>query len=1511
MKSYKFRLFKKKKKFIIYFLMDNQFFRVFNPDFSYIKDTDLEKVKQKLIRRIVKEEDFYNKYPYFDLEFYRNSYKDLVVLDNYQLMRHYHFHGKKEGRICNKSQLSHTKILFNDLNPKLLKFLSFEDKTKVEILHRAPNIFHMDDLKKELLPFSKFNLIFYKNYYNINNKSIKRFINNSDEICNLEDFSRKYPDYDKHLFYKLNYYQIDDFLKSKNWEINDLNLCLTFKKFKDNNINFVETSTNYIIKHKLKKKIFETFQPHLKNLNNNDYIKLYINRSNNEYIFIEEDFYLKYPNFNLKFFQIFNNYQNKIECMSIYHINYSNNRLIGNLNDFYYNYSEYKGDDQDLEKLVEYHKKKIGETDLTFKELKELYPKFNYKFYTSVYVDLRNHNEFDALLHWHQHGKLESRICNYNIPKNVKNIFEISMRDFYKYPFLFHKFLLGINDYNKKIKYKVCKNIVNNNFGKCHIHCHNLNDFNKIFGNYIDNIIEYFSVVLTFSEGNWEELDKYNITILEIENIGMDIGAKIVTLKYFYDNNIDYSNILFLHSKKNETKRNEYFYPFIKSKKQINMIYSILGVYDIIAPDLVMDGDWDRGEGYTLNKKYYDEITNLLNIDNLTQKNIEGNCLVVSKKILNKIFPIKYLTLFYNLLNNDKTFDYNWVNTYYSIGSDSIYEVYDLYKKNQWLPNHLVKNSKPLLCDYEEILSGKSLLHGFLKDCAIEHVFERLWYNTCENLNGKIKIIKKNEIFDDVKMSYSFDTNLFREINNNFEYTNNIFDIEILKLNALKNNQIYSLKQILKMIPIDFDIEKYYIDNNLFSLNKYQIINHYIKNYGKEENSWITLQKNFNPIKTFVFIFPQFHEIPENNKFWCNGFTEWNNVVKTYSLNKKHLPMHPHPDIGFYDILEDKTFKRWDSYAENYNFEGYIFFHYWFKEGIIMNKPLDNIINKKNLNKPWFLTWVNENWTKRWDGGNNDILLEIKIDLEQCKKHSKVLVNYFKHKNYYKIDGKPVLSIYRTEEINKEYIDTLVNLVKEEGFDGIFFIKMLNMKWDKINVVNTENYWSGEIEYPPNYKGIQENSYLSEFNEIKNKSQYLNFMDYKNFTNNLIKSKGDKEVFFKGIFPCWDNFPRHSSLTSNSNIFLGSNSFVFYLTLLKQFREITLNKSGYHCINSLNEWGEQCVLEPSVENDYSYLDAYRLAKKTDLSKINFSLLDKLLNFNGYQNLLHKLYLTERKPKENINYNIVKRYKIINKNLCIIHCFNIDNFYYFFGDYIKNLEEHFSIIVTYSLGNIIPEIDAIILKVRNRGCNQGGYVVAMDYIYKNYINFKTILFLHSKTNDLRRQEYFTPLIGNKNSIIYNLEKMKYYSAIFPLMIKDNLDSKYKSNRYYFYEYLDLMNIKDKKENIFAEGNCMFLDKEVIDFIFKNKTELYYSIFNELDDFDLSWVRHRYSKYDKTPQELYNDFINKESYFDINDCKNVGNNFKNKANDLPDGMVEHIFERIYINVLNDLELKWFSY
>lgn len=70
-------------------------------------------------------------------------------------------------------------------------------------------------------------------------------------------------------------------------------------------------------------------------------------------------------------------------------------------------------------------------------------------------------------------------------------------------------------------------------------------------------------------------------------------------------------------------------------------------------------------------------------------------------------------------------------------------------------------------------------------------------------------------------------------------------------------------------------------------------------------------------IKPIVYIFPQFHAIPENDKFWGKNFTEWTNVNKI-TLNKYGIEVqHPSEEIGQYNLLDLSTRQRYTQTLKN------------------------------------------------------------------------------------------------------------------------------------------------------------------------------------------------------------------------------------------------------------------------------------------------------------------------------------------------------------------------------------------------------------------------------------------------------------------------------------------------------------------------------------------------------------------------------------------------------------------
>ena len=193
--------------------------------------------------------------------------------------------------------------------------------------------------------------------------------------------------------------------------------------------------------------------------------------------------------------------------------------------------------------------------------------------------------------------------------------------------------------------------------------------------------------------------------------------------------------------------------------------------------------------------------------------------------------------------------------------------------------------------------------------------------------------------------------------------------------------------------------------------------------------------------RTFAFYLPQFHPIPENNWAHGMGFTEWHNVVKGRPLFKGHYQPKVPGELGYYDLRSGEILREQIDLARAHGVDGFCFYYYYFGGQKLLYKPIENYI-KSDIDAPFLFIWANENWSRRWDGGDKEVIIEQRHSDFDDREFIRGLFETFADKRYVKVLGKPVLMVYKAHLFPNIVASTELWRAEAEahGFPGLYLV---------------------------------------------------------------------------------------------------------------------------------------------------------------------------------------------------------------------------------------------------------------------------------------------------------------------------------------------------------------------------------------------------------------------------------------------------------------------------------------
>ncbi len=359
--------------------------------------------------------------------------------------------------------------------------------------------------------------------------------------------------------------------------------------------------------------------------------------------------------------------------------------------------------------------------------------------------------------------------------------------------------------------------------------------------------------------------------------------------------------------------------------------------------------------------------------------------------------------------------------------------------------------------------------------------------------------------------------------------------------------------------------------------------------------------------RVIAFYLPQFHPIPENDAWWGNGFTEWTNVRGARPLFEGHDQPKIPSALGYYDLRDSQTRQAQAALAACHGVEGFCYWHYWFAGRRLLERPFEEVLRTGEPDFPFCLGWANESWTGAWRNEPYKIFLEQTYPGKDDERaHFNSLLRAFQDSRYIKVDGKPLLYIYRPLKIpeSQKLFERWRLWASREGLPGLYIVgknmfdyneathlgldacvlEPLGVRFSRSALIDrfTGVYWSVLKRMSWGGPRVQDYSNLTEL-----------------FAPNLTKTNMHA---FPCVYPNWDNTPR---VGRRGLVLHNSTPEAFSIHLEAALQAVASRAPDHRLvfIKSWNEWGEGNYMEPDSRHGLAYLQALRQRLFMDTQKL--------------------------------------------------------------------------------------------------------------------------------------------------------------------------------------------------------------------------------------------------------------------------------------------------------------------
>ena len=347
-------------------------------------------------------------------------------------------------------------------------------------------------------------------------------------------------------------------------------------------------------------------------------------------------------------------------------------------------------------------------------------------------------------------------------------------------------------------------------------------------------------------------------------------------------------------------------------------------------------------------------------------------------------------------------------------------------------------------------------------------------------------------------------------------------------------------------------------------------------------------------VRAIAFYLPQFHPIPENDRWWGRGFTEWTNVARARPNFRGHYQPHLPADLGFYDLRLAEVREAQAQLALESGIHGFCYYHYWFAGRKLLDRPLREVLGSGRPDFPFCVCWANESWGRRWDGRGEDLLIKQRYSRDDDLAFIRDLIPYFLDHRYIRVGDRPLLIVYRVGQLPDA--KATASIWREEcAKAGVGEIYLCAVRVED-TAAPAKYGFDALVEFPPHRQRCPT---IQHRLDVENPRFRGNVFDYRRLVVDSLAEPAAPYTIFRAAMPAWDNTARRQD---DATIFLNSSPEIYELWLrglVEQTVALRPRDERLVFINAWNEWAEAAYLEPDQRHGRVYLEATRRALVTE------------------------------------------------------------------------------------------------------------------------------------------------------------------------------------------------------------------------------------------------------------------------------------------------------------------------